>query len=67
MKAKFGDGPYDQMELNVQVGVDHLFLPVTITPDFSVGDPIAYRCQAKYRLVQANDVEARYQFEGISR
>lgn len=67
MKARFGDGPYDQVVLTIQDGVDHLLLPITITPNFSVGDPTTYHCNARYRLVRANDFEVVYQFEGIDR
>jgi hypothetical protein len=68
MRARFVDGPYNEAILHV-TQVDHILLPVTITPTLPRPDEppkdTVFHCQARYRLVMMNDYVATFQFEGI--
>lgn len=65
MLAKFGEGPYDGVALHVQnPPLAFIILPVTVRTTLRMCER-TLSAQCKYRLVSANDVECRYQFEAI--
>jgi len=70
MRARFVDGPYNEVILQVKEKIDHLLLPVTITPTLprpeEAPSTAVFHCQARYRLVMMNDYVATFQFEGIT-
>jgi len=65
MRARFNDGPYNEVVLELNDTLDHVLLPVKIATDIGVVKEQTFYCQARYRLHTYNSVEARYQFEGI--
>ena len=69
MRARFVDGPYNETILHVKEKMDHVLLPVSITPTLPQPEVRAdqiFHCQARYRLVMMNDYVATFQFEGIT-
>lgn len=67
MRARFNDGPYDQVVLELNETLEHVLLPVKVLTDLGPVEEKTFHCQARYRLFTYNDVEARYQFEGINK
>jgi hypothetical protein len=64
VNARFGNGPYDGVVLNVPDHLDHIYLPVKISTVL-MPEKVTLDWQARYRLVTKNDLELRYTFEGI--
>lgn len=64
MKAQFIGGPYDGVVLHLPDVQEEIILPVTVKLAVWAGDREA-PAQVKYRVIDVDDIQARYEFEAI--
>lgn len=66
MKAKFIDGPYDGLEVQVKDGLQWVLLQVHVSPAIQIANAQTFTCIARYELIMRNDVISHYRFRSIS-
>lgn len=66
MRAKFIDGPYDGLEVQVKEGLQWVQLQVHVSPAIQIADAVTYTCLARYELIMRNDYISHYRFRSLS-
>lgn len=66
MRAKFIDGPYDGLEVQVKDDLFKIQLQVHVSPAIQIADAKTFTCLATYELIMKNDMIAHFRFRSIS-